>query len=100
MRSFRVKYVFVSKKGTKNRSLKETMFYSCVYIYFISCLLFPTRGGRMQDLSSECKIDQTDTTDWMSLLPSNPMVEINPNPEPHSKSTKSPSSAWDSLKDK
>ena len=41
-------------------------------------LLFPHRGGRTEALSSACKIDQADFTDWMSFLTSNFIKEINP----------------------
>ena len=44
-------------------------------------LLFTTRGGRTGVLNSECKIDESDFTDWKSYLPSNLMEKISPNPE-------------------
>ena len=41
-------------------------------------LLFPHRVGRTEALSSACKTDQADFTDWMSFLTSNLIKEINP----------------------
>ena len=41
--------------------------YVCVSVHFTS-LLFPSRGGRMQVLSSESKIVWADFTDWMLIF--------------------------------
>ena len=38
--------------------------YVCVSVHFTS-LLSPSRGGRMQVLNSESKIDWANFTDWM-----------------------------------
>ena len=38
-------------------------------------------------LSSECKIDQADFTQWVSFPSSNLMEEISPNPEAFSANT-------------
>ena len=55
----------------------------CVYVcVLVLCLLlFPSKQGRVWTLSSEYNIDQVVLTDWISFLPSNLRVEINPNPE-------------------
>ena len=42
----------------------------------LDLLLFPSREGGAWVLSSECKIDQTDFTNWMFFLPSHFMKEI------------------------
>ena len=42
-------------------------------------LLFSSRECRKWALSSECKTDQNDLTDWMYFLLSNLMEETNPN---------------------
>ena len=60
--------------------------------------LFPSSGGRTRALSSDCKIDQSDLTDWMSFPQSNPMEKINSNLE--SLSANGLLSAWDRCKDK
>ena len=50
--------------------------YVCVFDLYP--LLFPYRRGRTQTSSSACKTDQADFIDWMVLLPSNIMEDINP----------------------
>ena len=52
-----------------------------------SFLLYLTRRGRTWILSSDCKTDQADFTDWMSFLTCDPMEEIPPNPEALSTNT-------------
>ena len=54
----------------------------CVCVLVLRLLLSPYRGDRMQALSSTCKTDQADFTDWMSFLTSNLMEEISVNTEP------------------
>ena len=58
----------------------------CVCV-LVRPLLFCTKRGKMWVLSSECKIDQTDFTNWVSFLPSNLMEEIRPNLDVHSVNT-------------
>ena len=51
------------------------------YVRFRS-FLFPFSGVRMKVFYIEKqKIEQADLKDWISLLPSNLMEEISPNPE-------------------
>ena len=40
---------------------------------FVCPKLFPNKVRRTWSLSSECKLDQADFTDWISFLRSNPM---------------------------
>ena len=43
-------------------------------VHMIVCpKLFPNEVGKTWSLSSECKFDQTDFTDWISFLRSNPL---------------------------
>ena len=65
---------------SKNLKMKKSLFL-CVGLFVLSPLLFPYRGDWTQALSSECKIDQAGLADWMSLIPSNFINEISPNPE-------------------
>ena len=53
---------------------------NCVCVHFTSFTL-PLWRDRTWGSSSECNIDQTDFTYWMSFLPSNLREEISPNPE-------------------
>ena len=41
---------------------------------FVCPKLFPNKVRRTWSLSSECKLDQADFTDWISFLRSNPWV--------------------------
>ena len=50
-------------------------------MFVLRSLLFPYKGARASTLSSECKIDQADFTDWITFLLSNLLEEICPNPE-------------------
>ena len=50
-------------------------------MFLLGPLLFPSKRGRTRVLSSECKTDQADFSDWMSFLQSNLMEEISPIPE-------------------
>ena len=54
--------------------MRFTCFLMCLFV--LGLLLFPSRGGRVLNVSFESKIGQADFTDWMSFLPSNPMEEI------------------------
>ena len=49
-----------------NKSLKKRL--TLVRAFVLYPVLFPSRGDRMRALSSECKIDQTDTTNWIDHL--------------------------------
>ena len=42
----------------------------CVCLFNLRPLIFPSRGGKTRDLSSGCKIDQVDFTDWITFLSS------------------------------
>ena len=59
----------------------------CVCVFVLHTSLFPSRGGRMRALNSECKINQADFTDNMSFPSSNLMEEISPDPEALNKNT-------------
>ena len=61
----------------------------CVCALVLHSLLLPSREGRAQAISSECKINQSDCTDWISFLSSNLMEEISPNSEALSANTQS-----------
>ena len=63
------------------------------YVFVLRLLLSPSSGGRTQPLSSGCKTDKADFTDWVSSLPSNFMEEISPNPEALNANAQSLSSA-------
>ena len=45
----------------------KNFLYVCVCVFVLLPLLFPSRGGRKQALSFECKIDQGDYTTWIFL---------------------------------
>lgn len=66
---------------------------------FVVCLLFfPSGGNKISALTSKCKIDQSDFTDWMAFLISNIMTEeITPYPEVSTANTERILSAWNSL---
>ena len=49
----------------------------CVFV--LRPLLFPQRGRRTQALSSGCKTDRADFTDWMLYLTSNFIEQTSPN---------------------
>ena len=53
--------------------------YACMCFHFTSFISL--QRGRTQALSSACKIDQADFTDWMTFLTSNLMEEISLNAE-------------------
>ena len=55
--------------------------YKCVYVFVLCPLLFPYREGRTRALSSACKTNRADSTDWMPFLPSNFIEEISFNTE-------------------
>ena len=61
--------------------------YICMCLCMFSRLLFPYRGGMARVLSSACKDDRADFTDWMSFLQSNVINEISPNTEALSANT-------------
>ena len=56
--------------------IKRKWFLLGVYVFALRPLLFLYRGGRSRALSSACKSDQVDFTDWMSFLTPNLMEEI------------------------
>ena len=51
------------------------LFHFAVYYFTINGV------GYRQDLSSACKSDRADFTDWLSFISFNLMQELNPNPE-------------------
>ena len=51
----------------------------CVCVFVLRPVLLSYRGDRTRAISSACKSDQADFTDWMSFLTSNPMEGISPN---------------------
>ena len=54
---------------------------------FPEALKCRNEGSRMRDLSSACKTDRADFTEWMPFLPFNRMAEISPNEEALSANT-------------
>ena len=51
-------------------------------LFHFAVYYFPINGvGYRQDLSSACKSDRADFTDWLSFISFNLMQELNPNPE-------------------
>ena len=46
----------------------ELSFETRMCAFVLRLLLFPSRGGKIRALSSECKIDQSDFTDLKSVL--------------------------------
>lgn len=65
---------------------------------FVVCpLFFPSGGNKISALTSKCKIDRSDFTDWMAFQPSNIMKEITPYPEVVTANTERILSAWNSL---
>ena len=67
----------------------------CVYSPYYS----PYRGVRTRILSSACKTDQAEFTDWMYFLPFNLIREINSNTEDITANTKHLSSGWKNRND-
>ena len=58
---------------------RQTDYIVCVFV--LNPLIFPYRGNRTWALSSACKTDQGDFTDWMPFLPSNLMKKVSSNTE-------------------
>ena len=58
-----------------------SVIHPCVCMFILYPLSFPSIGVRLYDVSSECQVDQAGFKDWMSILPSNLMEEISPDPE-------------------
>ena len=67
----------------------------CVYSPYYS----PYRGVRTRILSSACKTDQAEFTDWTYFLPFNLIREINSNTEDITANTKYLSSGWKNRND-
>lgn len=65
--------------------------------FILHPLLLPSKEGRMQALSSECKFHRANFAHWMSFLPSDHMEQISLNSEAFSANTDSLPSAWNSL---
>ena len=76
--TFLIHYLFIY---LFNHSFVVLVCVVCVFV--LRPLLFPSRWGRTQTLSSECKINHADFTDWI-FLPSNLKEEIRSNPEARS----------------
>ena len=56
--------------------------YMFVFVYVRSTfLIISLYKGRMRALSSECRGEGADFTNWMTFLPSDLVEEISPNPE-------------------
>lgn len=59
-----------------------TVFLKIGLLFHFAVFYFPINGvGYWQDLSSACKSDRADFTDWLSFISFNLMQELNPNPE-------------------